>query len=176
MSKRRAPPLSDEDRALFRAAMAGVKRQRPEAAAPPPRALPPLQPKARGPKTAPQPKTRLPALAPGSSAGTDASTIRKLTRGQIRPEAVLDLHGHTLARGHAALHGFIARAQARGLRCVIVVTGRGAQDGPSLRAEVPRWLNEPGLRGMILGFSAAQPRDGGAGALYLLLKRARATE
>jgi DNA-nicking Smr family endonuclease len=94
-------------------------------------------------------------------------------RGQIRPEAALDLHGHTLAKAHAALHRFIARMQGHGAHCVIVITGRGAQDGPTLRAEVPRWLNEPALRKLILGFSEAQPQDGGAGALYVLLRRAR---
>ena len=56
---------------------------------------------------------------------------------------------------------------------MIVVTGRGARDGATLRTEVPRWLNEPGLRKLILGFSEAQPQDGGAGALYVLLRRAR---
>jgi DNA-nicking Smr family endonuclease len=166
---RKPAPISDEDRELFRAAMADVKRVRP-APPPVPRAAPP-PPKPVAPRAAPSP--RRPALTPGSAAGTDGRTIRKLVRGQIRPEAALDLHGHTLAKAHASLHRFIARMQGRGARCVIVITGRGAQDGPTLRAEVPRWLNEPELRKLILGFSEAQPQDGGAGALYVLLRRAR---
>jgi DNA-nicking Smr family endonuclease len=153
--------------------MADVKRVRP---APPPvqRAAPPppARPKPVMPRAAPPPSRR-PALTPGSASDTDGRTIRKLVRGQIRPEAALDLHGHTLARAHASLHRFIARMQGHGARCVIVITGRGAQDGPTLRAEVPRWLNEPALRKLILGFSEAQPQDGGAGALYVLLRRAR---
>ena len=119
------------------------------------------------------PRPRLPELTPGSPADTDGRTIRKLMRGQIRPEAALDLHGHTLAEAHASLHRFIVSAQGRGARCVIVITGRGARDGATLRAEVPRWLNQPALRKLILGFSEAQPPDGGAGALYVLLRRAR---
>jgi len=168
---RKPAPISDEDRELFRAAMADVKRVRP---APPPvprAAPPPPPPKPVAPRAAPSPHR--PALTPGGAADTDGRTIRKLVRGQIRPEAALDLHGHTLAKAHASLHRFIARMQGHGARCVIVITGRGAQDGPTLRAEVPRWLNEPALRKLILGFSEAQPQDGGAGALYVLLRRAR---
>ena len=168
MAKKPAP-ISDEDRAVFRAAMADVRRARP--APPVPRAAPP-PPKPVAPRTAPPPPRR-PALAPGSAADTDGRTIRKLVRGQIRPEAALDLHGHTLAKAHASLGRFIVSAQGRGARCVIVITGRGARDGPTLRAEVPRWLNEPALRKLILGFSEAQPQDGGAGALYVLLRRSR---
>ena len=168
---RKPAPISDEDRELFRAAMADVKRVRP-APPPVPRAAPPLPPpKPVAPRAAPSPHR--PALTPGGAADTDGRTIRKLVRGQIRPEAALDLHGHTLAKAHASLHRFIARMQGHGARCVIVITGRGAQDGPTLRAEVPRWLNEPALRTLILGFSEAQPQDGGAGALYVLLRRAR---
>jgi DNA-nicking Smr family endonuclease len=171
---RKPPPLSDEEKALFRAAMADVTRVRP-APPPVPRAAPlPSPPKPVALRAAPPaPSPRRPELTPGGAADTDGRTIRKLVRGQIRPEAALDLHGHTLARAHVSLHRFIARMQGRGARCAIVITGRGALDGPTLRAEVPRWLNEPALRKLILGFSEAQPQDGGAGALYVLLRRAR---
>jgi DNA-nicking Smr family endonuclease len=171
---RKPPPLSDDEKALFRAAMADVTRVRP-APPPVPRAAPrpaPARPKPVAPQVTPPPARR-PDLTPGSAGDTDGHTVRKLVRGQIRPEAALDLHGHTLARAHASLHRFIVSAQGRGVRCAIVITGRGARDGPTLRAEVPRWLNEPALRKLIVGFSEAQPQDGGAGALYVLLRRAR---
>lgn len=173
MSQRRKPPLSDEEIALFRAAMAGVTRVRRDDGPTLPRAQPPKPPKPVTPHTVVRPSPRLPELRSGSPADTDGRTMRRLKRGRIHPEAVLDLHGHTLARAHEALHRFIARAQGSGVRCVIVITGKGAIDAPSLRAEVPRWLNESGLRGLILGFSEARPQDGGAGALYVLLRRVR---
>ena len=56
------------------------------------------------------------------------------------------------------------------LLCVLVITGKGRG---VLREEVPRWLNEPGLRDAVLSFAYARPADGGEGALYVLLKRRR---
>jgi DNA-nicking Smr family endonuclease len=99
----------------------------------------------------------------------------RLRRGQMRPEARLDLHGMTRKEAYAALTAFIPRAQADGRRCVVVITGKGrvSEGGGVLRNEVPGWLNAPAIRQSILGFAAAQPRDGGTGALYVLLRRAR---
>ena len=173
MSKRRNETLlTDEDRALFRAAMAGAapapeKRRAPAAA--------PLTP--RPARDERRPAVRAPKASEGEARikapSADPRAFRKLARGKLRPESTLDLHGHTLARGHEALNRFIARAQAEGLRRVLVVTGKGATDAPSLRSEAPRWLDQPGLRRLILGYSPAGPQDGGTGALYVLLKRAR---
>ena len=70
-----------------------------------------------------------------------------------------------------ALHGFIDGQWAAGRRCVLVVTGKGKG---VLKDAVPQWLNGPLLRMKILSFTYAQRQDGGEGALYILLKRARA--
>ncbi|MGE0725824.1 MAG: Smr/MutS family protein, partial [Alphaproteobacteria bacterium] len=91
-------------------------------------------------------------------------------------EARLDLHGMTQAEAHAALDAFLDGSARRGRRSVLVVTGRGGRgsEGPGvLRRMVPRWLNEPANRERLLAFAEAQPKDGGAGALYLLLRRRR---
>jgi DNA-nicking Smr family endonuclease len=79
----------------------------------------------------------------------------------------------TQSEAHAALRAFVRSARAAGRRCILVVTGKGsAATGGVLRREVPRWLDEPELRAGILGVVEAQPKDGGAGALYVLLRRA----
>ena len=99
-----------------------------------------------------------------------------LRRGQLRPEARIDLHGMHQTEAHGALTAFVAESRARGLRCVLVITGKGLRpDGTTgvLRAAVPHWLNQPDLRERIVAFTHATPRDGGDGALYLLLKRKR---
>ncbi len=81
----------------------------------------------------------------------------------------------TQAEAHRELIDFVVASHRGGRRCVLVITGRGlGPDGPGvLKSAVPRWLEEAGLRRRILAVAAAQPRHGGAGALYLLLRRQR---
>ena len=83
----------------------------------------------------------------------------------------------TQAAAHAALNSFIAGQRNAGRRVVLVITGKGGRSAESpvgvLRRQVPMWINQPPLREMVLGLSPAAPRDGGDGALYLLLRRAK---
>lgn len=104
-------------------------------------------------------------------AGIDRANAERLKRGQHRIEARLDLHGFTQEEAHGALLRFIRTARASGRRCVLVITGRGRQGGGVLKAAVPRWLDEPEFRPHLLAIAPAQPRDGGAGALYVMLRR-----
>ena len=153
--------------------MADVRRLDPGAA--PPGGPPPRSPDPPSPPP-PSPSARdLPRLEAGGAAGIDARTATRLKRGLIRPEARLDLHGMTLDEAHRAVAGFIARCAAERLRCAIVITGKGrlgAESG-TLRAELPRWLGLAATRARVLAFAEARPRDGGAGACYVLLRRAR---
>lgn len=121
------------------------------------------------------PVPRAPDLTHGVSPGLDRRTADKLSRGRMQIEARLDLHGMTQAQAHRRLISFIEGHQDTGRRCVLVVTGKGTwrEEGGVLREAVPRWLNEPDLRPRILSFCHAQRKDGGDGALYILLKRLR---
>ena len=104
-----------------------------------------------------------------------------MRRGQMDIEATLDLHGLTQAEAHRALGAFLHGSRSAGRLTVLVITGKGGgkdlgsgRGGPGsgvLRDAVPRWLNEGPNRRMIRGFSHAAPKDGGQGALYVLLKR-----
>ena len=115
-----------------------------------------------------------PELALGKTAGLDKRNAQRLKRGQLRPEARVDLHGMTQVEAHAELNGFIAECRMADLRCVLVITGKGSvREGGVLRRMVPRWLNQPPLRGMVIAIEQATPRDGGGGAYYLLLRRRR---
>ena len=115
------------------------------------------------------------ALRHGDVTELDRRTGQRFKRGQLPIEGRLDLHGMTQAEAHRALGAFIARHCAAGRRCVIVVTGKGVnkEGGGVLRNAVPRWLNEVPNRDKVLAFEYARQRDGGAGALYVLLKRKR---
>jgi DNA-nicking Smr family endonuclease len=115
-----------------------------------------------------------PALAPGDVIGVDRRLAERLKRGRLPIQSSLDLHGLTQAEAHAAVEGFIARAADRGLRTVLIVTGKGRRDGGGiLKTALPRWLNEASLRGHVLALAEARPEHGGAGALYVLLRRRR---
>jgi DNA-nicking Smr family endonuclease len=122
----------------------------------------------------PPPPARLPPLDrfSGHFAGLDRASAERLRRGRYPIEARLDLHGMTQAEAHRALTGFVAGSRAIGRRVVLVITGHGRVSGGILKAAAPRWLNEPELRRHVLAITPARPRDGGAGALYLLLRKA----
>ena len=122
-----------------------------------------------------RPKQKIAPLTAGRSADLDGRTLERLRRGHLRPEARLDLHGMTQDQAYPSLMSFLEVSQAAGKRCVIVITGRGrAKDGGGvLRNETPGWLNSSIARTRVLAFATAKPRDGGAGALYVLLRRAR---
>jgi DNA-nicking Smr family endonuclease len=116
------------------------------------------------------PEAELPPL--DRLAGVDRATADRLRRGRRPVEASLDLHGMTQAEAHRALAAFIAGSRATGRRCVLVITGHGRLSGGVLKAAVPRWLDEPDLRRAVLAIAPARPQHGGAGALYVLLRRA----
>lgn len=126
---------------------------------------------AASPSSAPSPSAPIPA---------DRKARRALQRGRLRPEARIDLHGMTLERAHPALLGFIARAHGDGLRLVLVITGKGrveedteplARPRGVLRRQVPLWLDQPPLSGIVQGIAPAHRRHGGEGALYVRLRR-----
>ena len=107
--------------------------------------------------------------APG---GLDASSWKKLRTGKLTPERTLDLHGRTAQRAFHALKAFLHTAHAERVRCVEVITGRGAGEGGGvLRRELPHWLNLPELRSLVL--AASHPHAANTGSVRLLLRRAK---
>jgi DNA-nicking Smr family endonuclease len=118
-----------------------------------------------------------PAAKPPPLMPIDRKLKQRLARGQIEIDARLDLHGRTLSEAHVALLRFLQRAQGEGARVVLVITGKGAADSERgrgvLRRQVPLWLALPELRGHVLGVEEAHVAHGGAGALYVRLRRGR---
>ncbi len=169
---RRLP--SREERALWRAATRDVAPLAETVPAAPAIEAPRPMPRTARPRpAAPVPK-RLPDLGQGAPPGLDRRSAERLRGGELHIEARLDLHGMTQAEAHRALDAFLARAQEAGRRCVLVITGKGGVERAGvLRAAVPRWLNEAPNRARLLAYAPAQPKHGGAGALYLLLRRRR---
>ncbi|RYB07029.1 Smr/MutS family protein [Lichenibacterium ramalinae] len=115
--------------------------------------------------------------------GLERRYKRRVADGRIPVEAVLDLHGMTQSQAHSALHRFLLGAQRDGARLVIVVTGKGvkergrwdAAEPGVLRRAVPFWLRDARLREIVVGFEEAALGHGGAGALYVRLRRPSTT-
>lgn len=112
-------------------------------------------------------------LRSGDHAGIDRSTRRRLAQGQLPIEARLDLHGLNAEQAERRLNNFLNVALANGLRVVLVITGKGQMGQGVLRKLVPEWLKSGPLSSSVLAISTAQPSDGGAGALYVMLRRKR---
>ena len=101
---------------------------------------------------------------------------KRFRQGKLPIETRLDLHGMTQRHAHTALLQFIHHAYHQQYRCVLVITGKGqrsSEKGGVLRQAVPKWLKDAGIKHMVLAFENAQPKDGGSGALYILLRRHR---
>ncbi|MFI4955915.1 MAG: Smr/MutS family protein [Gammaproteobacteria bacterium] len=168
------PPITDDE--LFRQAMQGVKPLGKGSKAPDDH-LPPARKKSPAPPTLSLKRYYDRPNAPAVSGNTvldfcDPSLPyrdrRRLKKGQIPIEASLDLHGMTLETARGAFSLFLAKAQANHYRCVHVIHGKGKDDAPPvLKNGVYQWLPQSAC---VLAYCSAQPKDGGTGAVYVLLR------
>ncbi|MGJ4951220.1 Smr/MutS family protein [Bradyrhizobium sp. HKCCYLS20291] len=177
---RRKRGLSEDERTLWETVARQIKplRKMPR----PVRPHPPMvtaEPQPDKPMTTPRPVAPLvvpkPAIPPLVSLGRKERS--RLSRGRSEIDARLDLHGMTQSRAHQALHHFLHRAQHDGLTFVLVITGKGTVGADPergvLRRQVPHWLSLPEFRALIVGFEEANVGHGGAGALYVRIRRPR---
>jgi DNA-nicking Smr family endonuclease len=121
-----------------------------------------------------------PAVRPAAPLESfDRRLKQRLARGIDAVEARVDLHGKTQSEAYTALLSFLRKAQNDGAKFVLVITGKGGsarEDGSVrgvLKRQVPQWLRLPEFRRFVLGFEDAHHRHGGAGALYLRVRRQR---
>lgn len=145
---------------------------------PPPAPRKPVAALAR-PVPAPPPAPAPAALRPLDRHGLDGSWERKLARAEVHPDYTLDLHGHSLDAAHARLDHGLAQAVALGARVVLVITGkprpveaadRGERRG-AIRAKLVDWLAHGAHAHRIVAVRGAHRRHGGAGAVYIVLRR-----
>ncbi len=154
------------------AAMAGAAKPLPGKALP----------KVRGRVPAPLPPP--PPPPPGPRAldrhGLDANWDRRLAKGAIPPDFTLDLHGSSLDAAYLRLEHGLTLAATQGARVVLVITGRARPYGDpadrgnvrgAIRAKLLDWLSAGRHAGRIAAVRGAHPRHGGAGAVYVVLKR-----
>ncbi len=192
---RRRKTLSEEDQKLWDMVTQTAEPLHAVSYTPPAPIAPPKRPEVKIPRKispfsmAGRPESRLrfdlatDPMQPLSRASQvlDKRTHDRLRKGKKAPEARIDLHGMTAAQAHGALRGFILSSHARGLRLVLVITGKGnttrdeigimpTRNGV-LRHALPQWLGTPDMHPMILQISSAHLRHGGGGAYYVYLKK-----
>jgi len=88
----------------------------------------------------------------------------------------VDLHGLTKQDAEIRIRDFLLQSNRLGLRCVLVVHGRGLNSEdhiPVLKERLPLWLSRGPIKKIVLAFSTAMPYDGGTGAIYILLRKAK---
>lgn len=152
----------------------------------PGKALPPAAPEPEQPpaprsepatapvlRSLPTPLKRTELLQVGTHpGGLDNSSWNKFRSGKQPAMRTIDLHGRTAQRAYHALHSFLIAAHADHVRCVEVITGRGAGEiGGVIKRELPMWLNLPTLRPLVL--AATHPHPANPGSVRLLLRRPR---
>ena len=113
-------------------------------------------------------------LEPRLGRATDCPerTLDRLLNGEPAPQERIDLHGLTQERAQERLARALESAAARKLKCVLVIHGRGRGSGEAgavLREAVPEWLTSAPCARSVRAFAPARRRDGGEGALYVLL-------
>jgi DNA-nicking Smr family endonuclease len=175
MSRRRG--LSEAELALWAHVAAGVKPlpgRKPPPAPPPAPAAVEVRPEGVFASLDPAPpqRPRLQPLLP-----LERRMRQRVSRGRAAIDGVIDLHGMRQDEAHRALLAFIHRKHHDGASIVVVVTGKGERSGADgggvLRRMVPHWLADPGLRRCVIGYEEASLRHGGAGALYVRIRRQR---
>ncbi len=110
----------------------------------------------------------------GSVKGFSRGHMKRLKRGEFPVQDYIDLHGLTRDEAEGAVREFILRSHKLGLRCVLIIHGRGLNSPeslPVLKEGLPVWLGRGPVKRIVLAFATARPYDGGTGAVYVLLRR-----
>jgi DNA-nicking Smr family endonuclease len=182
---RRKRALSEEERVLWESVAKQTKplrkKPRPVKAVQEAEAPSVAKPSTRAELAPPAKLARAPKLdlppAPPPLAPLGRRERSQLSRGRKEIDARLDLHGMTQTRAHRVLSDFLHRAHADGLTFVLIITGKGKMGAESergvLRRQVPQWLSLPEFRTLVVGFEEAHIGHGGAGALYVRIRRVR---
>jgi len=110
----------------------------------------------------------------GAVQGFSRKLMKKLKRGELPVQSHIDLHGLTKQDAEATVRDFLLESFKSGMRCVLIVHGRGLNSPeslPVLKEGLPQWLNRGRVRKVVLAFATARPYDGGTGATYVFLRK-----
>lgn len=183
------PPQAVDDETLFQAEVTGVTplgpaRRSPRVGAPPP------DPKRRPPKSddaevlaeladlcggdGPFDISDSDEYIEGLADGIDRRILKRLRAGEYALQGHCDLHGLTKEQARERVARFLGESRRESRRCVLIVHGRGQHSKdhiPVLKTAVKSWLERGAMARAVLAFATARPHDGGAGAVYVLLRK-----
>ncbi len=112
----------------------------------------------------------------GARVGLDPRLLTRLRRGEFAVQDHIDLHGMIQPDAKLALQQFVIKSVGKGMRTVLVVHGRGLGSPggrPILKHAAAQWLSHGEIGAHVHAFATAKAQDGGAGAMYVLLRRDR---
>jgi DNA-nicking Smr family endonuclease len=110
----------------------------------------------------------------GCVKGLNRKIMKKLKGGELPVQDYVDLHGLTKQGAEEEVKNFLLRSYKTGLRCVLIVHGRGLNSPdsfPVIKEGLSTWLGRGAVRKIVLAFATARPYDGGTGAIYVLLRK-----
>jgi DNA-nicking Smr family endonuclease len=168
--------LAPEEKALWQKVVATVRPlhrgiEEADQAQEPLEAPPAPSAPSAAPRSAPRPAKSVPGVT------LDGSWDRRLSRGLVQPDLIVDLHGHNLNTAYSLLDSRLEHAAATGARVLLLITGKPPEPNQrpikrgAIRAAVGDWLAASRHAGDIAAVRGAHPRHGGTGALYIILRR-----
>ncbi len=115
------------------------------------------------------------------TAGLDGNWDRRIAKGVVHPDVTVDLHGYSLSSAHGRLDSALELSIAAGHRAILLITGKARSEDQrrreggrgAIRAAISDWLAASRHASNIAAVRRAHPRHGGAGALYIILRRRR---
>ena len=165
--------LDDKERELFRKAVGSVRPVRSNQRTPDGEKKPIFRRRRESPELPPEPSgladvTMYQTLSYVAS-GINRKVLKKLRSGFFGIDAELDLHGLSVNQAQSALQRFLRQAVRERLLCVHIIHGKGyrsSENLPILKNSLNGWLRQ---HNEVLAFCSSRQRDGGSGALYVLL-------
>ena len=103
--------------------------------------------------------------------GIDRKSDKKLTSGKYKIDFTLDLHGETLETAYDKVKRIFKLSEINNYRCLLIITGKGLHsNSETIKTSIIEWFKEPYFSDRIIKYTDANIKDGGSGAIYVLLR------
>lgn len=112
------------------------------------------------------------SLEKNKTLGIDRKTDKLLCQGKYPIDYTIDLHGFTIEEAYLKIKAIFEKAIQNNYRCILIITGKGLHSqNTTIKSSLTQWLKEPFFASKIIKWTDATQKDGGSGAVYVLLKK-----